>query len=461
MSDKNFGYLGHKFQLSLLFILIIDKKFSHSILYHIDPKYFDNQYYKLLVQIIKEYRDKHDSIPTYDRLEECVKTEVASDMAQQYLFDTIKELRELQLDNGEISFIKEKALKFCKQQELHKAVKRVDNMIKKGEFENYDKAEELIRTALAVGVEDEEDTSDAFDDLEEVLSPDFRHPIPTGISGIDKALKGGLGKGELGVVIAPTGIGKSTFGTKVGNHAYKLGYNVLHIFFEDLKKQIQRKHITALTGISPDEQGDKVEEVKKIIEEFKVDRTNKLLLRKYPSEALTFQDIKQKIQKIIADVGDIDLMIIDYVDCINNEGQEYENEGKLMRQIECFGQEINVATWIMVQGNRASISSDVVTTDQMQGSIKKAQVGHVIITIAKNLNQKEHNLATIAITKSRVGDDGIVFDNCKFNNKMLDIDTDSCNTFLGHEQNKELEEQKRVQQRIARAQNGRQNNITI
>ena len=52
----------------------------------------------------------------------------------------------------------------------------------------------------------------------------------------------------------------------------------------------------------------------------------------------------------------------------------------------------------------------------MGGSIKKAQVGHVIITVAKSLQQKEMNLATIAITKSRIGKDGVVFENCKFNN---------------------------------------------
>ena len=34
------------------------------------------------------------------------------------------------------------------------------------------------------------------------------------------------------------------------------------------------------------------------------------------------------------------------------------------------------------------------------------------------------NLATIAITKSRLGKDGVVFENCKFNNQLLEIDTE-------------------------------------
>jgi hypothetical protein len=84
----------------------------------------------------------------------------------------------------------------------------------------------------------------------------------------------------------------------------------------------------------------------------------------------------------------------------------------------------------------------------MGGSIKKAQVGHVIISIAKSMEQKEAKLATLAITKSRIGTDGIIFKNCKFDNEMLEIDTESSVTLLGHheevEQAVELASKKRL-----------------
>jgi hypothetical protein len=96
--------------------------------------------------------------------------------------------------------------------------------------------------------------------------------------------------------------------------------------------------------------------------------------------------------------------------------------------------------------HNSSISAEVVTTDQMGGSIKKAQVGHVIITVAKTLTQKEMNLATIAITKSRLGKDGVVFENCKFNNELLEIDTESSVTFLGFEEQQEERKRDRVKE---------------
>jgi hypothetical protein len=82
----------------------------------------------------------------------------------------------------------------------------------------------------------------------------------------------------------------------------------------------------------------------------------------------------------------------------------------------------------------------------MGGSIKKAQVGHVIITVAKSLQQKEMNLATIAITKSRIGKDGVVFENCKFDNGMLEIDTEQSMTFLGLEEQKEEKNKNRIKE---------------
>jgi hypothetical protein len=73
-------------------------------------------------------------------------------------------------------------------------------------------------------------------------------------------------------------------------------------------------------------------------------------------------------------------------------------------------------------------------------------VGHVIITVAKTLQQKEMKLATIAITKSRIGDDGVVFENCKFDNGMIEIDTESTTTFLGIEEQKEERQRQRVKE---------------
>ena len=447
MSDKkNFGYLGNTFQIQLLNNIVTYKDFANSIIEVIDPHYFDNQYFRIICQMIREYYTKYEHTPTFDTLEQLTKSEISSPMAQKSILDTLEQVKNV-ADEGSV-FVQEKSLKFCKQQELQKVMVKTQSIIDKGDFESYDKLEEMIRGALQVG-EVDKGTADVFFNLDEVLNDDYRHPIPIGVPGIDNLLKGGLAKGEIGVILAPTGVGKSTFTTKIANHAFNLGYNVLQIFFEDNPKIIQRKHITLWTGIHPDDLTERRVEVMEKVKQIQESRKNKLIMKKLASDTVTMNQIKNQVRKMIAEGNKIDMIILDYIDCVvpdKNLGDEWKSEGSVMRGFEAMCHELDIAGWTATQGNRNSISAEVVTTDQMGGSIKKAQVGHVIITVAKSLQQKEMNLATIAITKSRIGKDGVIFENCKFDNGMLEIDTEQSVTFLGHEEQKEERNRNRIKE---------------
>ena len=445
-SGKNFNYLGETFQLQLLNQVIIDKEFARSIIDVIELNYFENKYFKLIIQMVKEYYKKYESSPSFETLNQIAKSEIQQELAAKMVLDTVTKVMEAPLEGS--TYVQEKALKFCKQQELQKVMTKAQKIIDGGEFENYDTLEEMVSKALQVG-EIDKGTEDVFHNLDEVLNDDYRHPVPMGIAGIDKLLKGGLAKGEIGVILAPTGVGKSTLLTKIANHGFNLGYNILQIFFEDNPKIIQRKHFTLWTGIAPDNLQTQKEEVMAKITEIKETMVNKLTLKKLPSDTLTMTQIKNQVRKMIAEGNKIDMILLDYIDCVvpdKNLGDEWKSEGSVMRGFESMCHELNIVGWTATQGNRSSISSEVVTTDQMGGSIKKAQVGHVIISVAKSLQQKEMKLATIAITKSRIGTDGVVFENCKFDNELIEIDTESSVTFLGFGEQKEEQKRDRVKE---------------
>jgi len=445
-TDKNFGYLGNNFQIQLINNIVLYKDFATSIVDVIEPKYFDNQYFKIIMQIIKEYYSTYEHTPSYNTMEQLVKSEISSPMAQKMTLDMVEQIKDAPIEGD--TFVQQKALKFCKQQELQKVMGKAQKIIDKGDFESYDHLEEMVREALQVG-EVDTGTADVFNNLDEVLEDDFRHPIPMGVPGIDNLLKGGIAKGEIGVILAPTGVGKSTFLTKISNNAFNLGYNVLQIFFEDNPKIIQRKHFTLWTGIAPDLLSIHKDKVMDKIKDIRLNAPNKLILKKLPSDTVTINQIKNQIRKMIAEGTKIDMVLLDYIDCVvpdKNLGDEWKSEGSVMRGFEAMCHELDLVGWTATQGNRSSISSEIVTTDQMGGSIKKAQVGHVIISVAKSLQQKEMNLATIAITKSRIGKDGIVFENCKFDNELLEIDTEQSITLLGLEEQKEERNKERIRE---------------
>jgi len=445
MNDINFGHLGANYQLSLLKLIIEDRKFSETIIEVIEPDYFDNSGMKFIVQNIKEYFETYGkTVPQYNAIEEQIKAESISDTNRKSNLDMLLNIKNHVIELGSIPGTKDRAIKFCKQQVVKKAIKKIEEITKRGDFEQYSTIEKIIQDALQVGVMDHE-IEDVFDNVMMALQADNRRPIPTGVNGIDGLLDGGLGRGELGVVLAPTGTGKTTLLTKFANEAYNSGYNVVQIFFEDNINNIKRKHFTIWTGISPKDQPLDAEKIEQIVAERRKESKGELRLLKLPSDSVTISEIKSKLRKLQSDGFRIDLVTLDYVDCITpektNYNEEWKGDGAIMRQLESMTSEFDVAIWTATQGNRESIKSEVVTTDQMGGSIKKAQIGHVVLSIGKTIEQKEQNLATITLLKSRKGRDGVIFNNCKFNNEFLTIDTDFQNTLLGYKEEKE--EQKR------------------
>ena len=422
---ESFGYLGYQFQLKLIGQFIYDKTFADTIIYSIEAKYFDNQYFRLIMANVKNYYERYETTPTFEALRQVIKLDTSDEITQQYVEEIIVELESI--NHADTKFIQEKSIEFCKQQELKKAIMHCSGILDKGDIDNYDECEEVLRKALSIG-QDRDDGIDVFDNIENVLSAEFRNPIPTGIGGLDTLMEGGLSPGELGMVIAPLGVGKTTFMTKVANTAYNQGKTVLQIVFEDHPKVLQRKHYSCWTGIPLNELEGRKDEVIRYLEETKNDaEKGKLIIKRMTGENVTISKIRQLIRKHIAKGIKLDMVILDYIDCVVPDSQykdQWVAEGYIMRQFENLISEFDVVGWVATQGNRSSINATTVTTDMMGGSIKKAQIGHFILSIAKDLQQKESGRANLAVIKSRFGRDGVVFENIKFDNATIVIDTD-------------------------------------
>jgi replicative DNA helicase len=448
--ELTLGYLGYKFQIDLINQILhpANKKFADRIIGIVHTKYFDNEYFRLIVATIKDYYERYEKIPAWDTLETILKVEIKDKITQDYIFEITKEIRDLEVEDWE--YVQEEALNFCRQQELIKATDKISKIIDNGEFGRYEECAEIMKEALSVGAEKDDGTS-ISDGWDTVLKENFRDPINTGIKGIDELTKGGLSRGELGVVLAPYGVGKSTILTKIANTAYNLGYNVLQIIFEDLPDVIKRKHAACWSGIELNELSANEEEVFKVIKEKTEGRTNDLIIRKFSSEGITMNHIKTYVRHLISTGFKPDMIVLDYIDCVESTkkyNDEWSGEGNVMRGFETLIYEHQMVGWTAVQGNRSSVSADVVTGDQMGGSIKKAQIGHFIMSIARTLPQKEGNRATIAVLKSRFGKDGVIFEDCTFDNGRVFIDTETSDTFLGYEKKVEVRKEENIKERL-------------
>ena len=217
---------------------------------------------------VKELFNEYDSnVPDYITVrQKIIESSLANPSTSKIHTDTLTDIENLKETVHTPSYVKKTALNFCKQQSLKKTLKDVDKIINGGDFQSYDRIEGMIAEALQVGVSDDV-IVDVLDNVSEALEADMRTPISTGIAGLDNLLDGGLSHGELGMVLAPTGTGKTTILTKFANTAVNEGKNVIQFYFEDSTAQIQRKHFTIWSGVQSKHQSEQKEYVEQKINE--------------------------------------------------------------------------------------------------------------------------------------------------------------------------------------------------
>lgn len=428
---NDLGYLGEAFQYRLTHEFMENHTFFEDLSSIIDQNMFTDPNLKTLVGVMKNYYEREGHVPSYDMMEVELRDISHSEKEIETYLAILEKVRSCASDG--VDRIRELAEKFFKQQNIIKTANEILKIAGNGDTTKYEACVDLLNDAMTKGVHNDFGEG-LFDHINETLSDDYRTPIPTGIGKIDEALEGGLGKGELGVIIGPTSFGKTSLTTAMASHAACNGFKVLQIVFEDRIKQIQRKHLGRITGIEAKDlsKPDVIELVRQTIDAFpqKEQLEKNLRIVKFPSGEKTAKQIERFIKKLINSGFKPDLTIIDYFECLEHEADrsstnEFSQEGKTMRRFEAMAGELDMAIWIPSQGTKDSINLELVTMDKIGGSVKKAQIAHVIMSIARTVDDIANNKATIAILKNRAGKSGKVFNNVEFNNGTCRISTDN------------------------------------
>lgn len=427
------GYLGEEFQIKLIKCFFEDRKFFTSLVHIIDQNMFTNEYLRTIVGILKDRYNKKDVVATYSEIDTLLRVEITNNVRLQYCLEMLKLIETTEVTG--IDIIEEESEKFFKQQNLTRAINKAQDIIKKGDFKQYYAIEDMIKKALEVNTKCEFGW-ELFDNIENDLREDYRETIPTGTPELDEALYGGLGKGELGIIVAPSGVGKTSictgFSTAAAIHKCKSnnenGFKVLHFYFEDEDEAIRRKYYGNLLDMdamylsNPDVRPHAIARLKEINEEHAYFKRN-VRGERLPSGEVTATDIRRKIDAYIARGFKPDLVIIDYFECLKPEREsgfndsEWSKEGVTMRKLESICNEKKIAMWVPVQGTKGSIGADFVGLMHAGGSVSKVQIGHVILTLARTDEQKSQGRINVFIQKLRavkIGRDKFL--NVKFNN---------------------------------------------
>ncbi len=397
MTDRlsNFGYT---FQIKAITSLLTDKIFLQQISDILIPSYFESEANQWVVETILDYSREYKASPSLEVMK--VKmVDIENDVLKTQIVDHLKDAWKYS-GADDLEFIKEQAIEFCKNQEIKKAILDSVSLLKNGKYEDI-KAK--IDTALKAGG-DKDIGHDYMMDIDARYLESVRFPQETPWEIVNELTDGGLGKGELGVMVAPAGIGKSWALMNIGAHAVKKGKTVVHYTLELNAAYVGLRYDSVITGIANQNLKHYQDEVKEKLEEVDGD----LIIKYYPTKTVSVLGIKSHIEKCIMQGKHPDLIIVDYADLLRGHGQEkrHELEG-IYEDLRGMAGEYEIPVWTASQANRSALEEDVIDASKIAESYGKVMVADFIISLSRKVTDKLAGTGRWHVIKNRFGPDGI------------------------------------------------------
>lgn len=410
--DVSFKSFGKPFQEKILQALISDHSWAQQMVEVVKPEYFEVNYLRYLFGIYLKHYNNYKVFPSIQLLATMARDDLREGNDELMCGQVVGYLQSIKSNPSvnDLPYVKDRSLNFCKNQALKEALEAAVDLTKE---QRYEEIVERIKVAITVGTPNTTG-HDFFDDFEARFVKTERHIVPTGLEALDHRdiMNGGLGKGEIAVIIAPTGVGKSHFLVQLGCNAMRAGKNVLHYTFELSETKIGNRYDSNFCGISATDVPDEKAFINERLSALRP-TLGKLIIKEYPTNTASVQTLRSHIEKVAITKGfKPDVLIVDYADVMRSSRQydSLRHELKLVyEELRGLGMELGIPVWTASQSNRDSTESDVVGLDKISESFGKAMVCDFIATLSRKPLQKAKGLGNLFIPKNRLGKDGILF----------------------------------------------------
>ena len=402
---ETFSKFGKSFQEKLVQSMFYDRSFFDQMSDVFDPYFLEVKYLRLFYERLANYRQKFEKHPSVEIMASIIKTEMEeeSEVLQKQVKDYFARIvATSQVEDEE--YVKVTALDFCKKQKLKEAIMKSVGLLKTSSF---DQISEVINQAMKLGL-DNDHGYDYLIDFEERFLKRSRNPMTTGWKIIDDITKGGLGRGELGVVIAPTGAGKSMALVHLGAQAIKEGKNVVYYTLELQDTVVASRFDSCITSVKLQD----LHSFKDLIYDQVKELEGKLIVKEYPTKSANVNKLKQHLEKLRRSGFEPDLICVDYGDLLQPISSYKEKRIELetiYEDLRGMAQEFECPVWTASQTNRSGLNAEVVTMESISEAFNKCFVADLIFTLSRTITDKNNNTGRIFVAKNRNGPDGIVY----------------------------------------------------
>ena len=412
MTDRLSSY-GYAFQIKVITALLVDKSFLEQISDIMLSSYFESDANSWIIDTILEYHKEYKSSPTLEVMK--VKLEkVDHDILKEQIISHLKDAWKY-TESPDLEYIKDQAMDFCKNQEIKKAILSSVELLKQGD---YDGIKAKVDEALKAGA-DKDIGHDYMTQIDERYTEAVRDVQETPWEVINELTDGGIGKGELGVMVAPAGIGKSWALINVGAEAIRRGLKVIHYTLELNESYVGLRYDSIFSGIGVQDLRYHLEDIKKVVSKLK----GQLIVKQYSTKTASVPTLSGHIEKCRMQGIVPDLVIVDYADLLSGKGRERRIElGNIYEDLRGLAGEQNLPIWTASQANRSSLTDDVIGAEKISEDYSKIMTADFVISLSRKIEDKLAGTGRWHVIKNRFGPDGITFPS-KMNasNGMIEI----------------------------------------
>ncbi len=407
MSEKivdNLKKFGSEFQIKCISGLVSDKTFIERISDILEPDSFETDAHKFIVKETISYFLEYKDLPTLAVFKVKVDS-IENDLLKQSVVDQLRLVYQ-KISDTDLKYIKEQFLEFCKNQKIKNAIMESVDHLKSGQ---YDKIKHVVDIAMKAGME-RYIGHEYMVDIEQRMSQMARKTVKTNWTEIDTLMDGGLAGGELGIITACAGSGKSWVLAKMGAEAMKQGKNVLHYTLELNENYVGLRYDACFTGIDFQNIRNNIDIVKKKIAEI----PGKLIIKYFPIKTVSAHSLKLHAERIQTLGTKIDLIIVDYADILrpsqsDRNSNSYSEAGGIYEELRGVAGELQVPIWSASQCNRAAMDEDIIQANNISDSYRKIMTADFVLSLSRKMSDKQANTARFHVIKNRFGPDGVTF----------------------------------------------------
>ena len=328
----------------------------------INQEYFEDPRTKEMYRCVMALSKKNSQIPTYPILSQYPSLSPA---ARELIKDTDEKLPPAR-NVGDAEVIFGELDKIRKARIISKSIKKMLQILDP-EDANPDDAVRVYEKTLLALRHVSDDTiirvgldSNLMEHVDRSLSRTKPNTIPTGFRDFDEDA-GGLPRGGLTVFAASSGGGKSAMGLQVGINAVNAGYNVAIVTLEMNAEQITNRLMSNLAQTNHDyfhlakAHAQQKKHAREVMDKWNED--NAAAGRRF--QVYCIADTTMSSIALQLRVFDYDVIIIDYINLLNKDDTEGNNEAQALaeiaRQAKVQASQTNAAWIVLAQLNEQGI----------------------------------------------------------------------------------------------------------